>query len=189
MWPLMDVAVRTQGRPEAIVAAVRARVRELDPSLALTNVQPMVSWVAANGAEPRLSTGLLTAFAALALLIAAVGIYGVLAQAVTQRDGEIGVRMALGASRGGIVLLFLREGMTIGGAGIVLGLLAAGRALGGIVFGVSSHDAATIAAVGGGLALVTALASFLPARRAARVDPIVSMRSPDAPLARRRSSG
>ena len=179
LWPLMDVVVRTTGEPESVVAAVRERVKTLDPTLPLTNVRPMAFWVAASGAQPRLDAGLLTVLSALALAIAALGVYGVLAHSVAQRTREIGLRMALGASQARVVRLFLSEGMAMGAVGIALGLataLAAGRVLSGLVFGVTAHDTATLAAVALGLAVVTVLACFIPARRASRVDPAVSLR-------------
>jgi putative ABC transport system permease protein len=179
LWPLMDIVVQTTGDPEAAIPAVRERVHALDPALPLTNVRPMSFWVRANNAQPRLNAGLLAGFAGLALVIAAIGIYGVLAHSVSQRTSEIGLRMALGASRGRVVGLFLREGLTIGAIGIALGLgaaLAAGRLLSGLVFGVTAHDGATFTVVALGLGTVTALACFLPARRAAEVDPAVSLR-------------
>jgi predicted permease len=179
LWPLMDVVVRTSGEPESVIAAVRARIRALDPALPLSNVRPMAFWIAASGAQPRLDAGLLTSFAVLALVIAALGIYGVLAHAVAQRSGEIGVRMALGALQSRVVREFVREGMTMAGIGIALGLaaaLAAGRLLNDLVFGISAHDAPTMGAVAALLVAVTAVACFVPARRAARVDPAISLR-------------
>ncbi|HEV7671776.1 MAG TPA: ABC transporter permease [Thermoanaerobaculia bacterium] len=180
LWPLMDVVVRTSGEPESVLADVRRRIHSLDPGLPISNVRPMTSWVAASGAQPRLDAGLLAVFSALALVIATLGIYGVLAHSVAQRTGEIGLRMALGAPRGRVVRELLREGMIIGGIGIALGLagaLAAGPVLKGLVFGVTTYDVATMALVSVLLAAVTLVACFVPARRAARVDPAISLRN------------
>ena len=179
LWPLMDVVVRTAGDPASAIADVRARVRSLDPNLPIATVRTMDEWIATSGAQPRLNAGLLSIFAALALLIAAVGVYGVLAHAVGQRRGEIGVRLALGADRERVTAQFLREGLGAAGLGIALGLLAAlasGSILEGLVFGVTTRDAMTYAAVAVLLGLVAAAACVVPARRASRVDPVVALR-------------
>ncbi|HET7065855.1 MAG TPA: ABC transporter permease [Rudaea sp.] len=179
LWPLMDVAVRTSGDSASVIADVRARIRTLDASLPLANVRTMNEWVANSGAQPRLNADLLAIFAALALVIAALGVYGVLAHAVGQRTGEIGVRMALGAQSQRLVGQFLREGLGLAGLGIALGLLAAllsSSVLEGLVFGVTARDAATYVLVGILLAIISAVACAIPARRAARVDPVVALR-------------
>jgi ABC-type antimicrobial peptide transport system permease subunit len=123
---------------------------------------------------------LLSALSALALVIAALGIYGVLAHSVGQRGGEIGLRMALGAQRTRVIGQFLREGMALGATGIALGLviaLAVGSVLEGLVFGISTRDASTMALVAVLLGAVTFVACAIPARRAARVDPAISLRN------------
>ena len=179
LWPLMDVAVRTAGDPASAISDLRTRVRSLDANLPLANVRTMDEWIALSGAQPRLNAGLLSIFAALALLIAAIGVYGVLAHSVGQRRGEIGVRMALGAGRERVIGQFLREGLNLAGLGIALGLLAAlasGSILEGLVFGVTTRDAATYVAVAVLLGLVATAATIVPARRAARVDPVVALR-------------
>ena len=180
LWPLMDVVVRTAGEPESVLAAVRRRVHELDPNLPISNVRPMTSWVEASGAQPRLDAGLLAVFSGLALVIATLGIYGVLAHSVAQRTPEIGLRMALGAPRARVIRELLREGMIIGGIGIALGLaaaLAAGPILEDLVFGVTTHDVGTMALVAVLIAAVTFLACFVPALRGARVDPAISLKN------------
>jgi putative ABC transport system permease protein len=179
LWPVMDVAVRTVGSPEAAVPVVRERLRELDPELPLSNVRPLSDWVHNGAAQPRLSATALLAFAAMALLVAGIGTYGVLAYSVSRRTGEIGVRMALGAERGRVVAMVLREGLRVAGLGIAGGLalaLALGQVLDSLVFGVTVRDPLTFAVVGLVLLLVSLAASGLPAHRAARVDPIVALR-------------
>src|SRR5207245_222374 len=135
---------------ESVLPAIRQKVRELDRQLPLSNVRTMEGWMTNNAAQPRLNAQLLAVFAAVALAIAAIGIYGVLAYSVTQRTREIGLRMALGAQRAGVLRLIIGEGMTVGVIGIVAGLVAAfalSRALSSLVFAVPVHDPATFAAV------------------------------------------
>jgi putative ABC transport system permease protein len=179
LWPLMDVVVRTRGEPAAAIADVRARVRSLDANLPLANVRTMDEWIANNGAQPRLNAGLLAIFAGLALVIAALGVYGVLAHGVGQRTGEIGLRMALGARGERVVAQLLREGLGLAAFGIALGLviaLASGSVLEGLVFGVTTRDVTTYAIVAVLLGAVAAVACAIPASRAARVDPVVALR-------------
>src|SRR5262249_8781395 len=147
--------------------------------LPLANIRTMDEWVANSGAQPRLNAGLLSIFAGLALVIAALGVYGVLAHAVGQRTGEIGVRMALGAGPGNVIGQVLRAGFSLATRGLLIGLLgalAAGPVLEGLVFGVTVRDAATYVIVALALALISAVACAIPARRAARVDPVVALR-------------
>jgi putative ABC transport system permease protein len=180
VWPLMDLVVRTNGAPEAIMPAVRAKIREIDPDLALANVKSMDEWVSVSAAQPRLNAMLLGVFAALALVIAAIGIYGVLAYSVNQRRREIGLRIALGAQPDRVLRLVVGEGMRVGIFGIVLGLLGGlglGRVVSSLVYGVQVYDPSTFAAVAVVLGLVALAACVIPARRAARVDPIVALRT------------
>jgi putative ABC transport system permease protein len=177
--PLVDIAVRTTGDPAALVPTLRAKVHELDAELALANIRTMDQWIANNAAQPRLNAVLLGVFAAAALLIAAIGIYGVLAYSVTHRTREIGVRMALGATPRGVMRLVVGQGMTVVSIGLGLGLfggLALGRAVSSLVYGVTVRDPLTYAAVSVVLGSVALAACVLPARRAARVDPIVALR-------------
>jgi len=178
VWPLMDVVLRGND-PGALTAAARQPVHAIDPDLPLANVRTMDELIANTAAQPRLSALLIGVFAGLALVIATIGIYGVLAYSVNQRTREIGLRLALGSRVGSVVRLIVREGMTIAGAGILIGVAAAllfARAIGGLVYGIRPRDPATMLGVTGLLALVALAACWLPARRAARVDPLVALR-------------
>jgi putative ABC transport system permease protein len=179
LWALMDVAVRTVGKPETAAGAVRQKIHELDAEMPLSNVRTMEQWISASAAQPRLNSVLLGIFAAIALLIAAIGIYGVLSYSVNQRMREIGVRMALGAQQASVLRMVVREGMVMGLVGIGAGLLAAlavSRALATLLFGVEAHDAGTFLAVAGTLTAIALAACYLPARRATSVDPAVALR-------------
>jgi putative ABC transport system permease protein len=178
-WPLMDIVIRTSTDTASMVAAVREIVRRKDPDLPLANVRPMGEWISNSAAQPRLNAALLAVFAGVALLVAAVGTYGVLAYSVSQRTKELGLRMALGADRASVLGLVVREGMTTGAVGIVGGVVVAGvlgRALSALVFGVSVWDAPTYAAVSALLLVVALVSCVLPALRASRVDPMVALR-------------
>jgi putative ABC transport system permease protein len=176
---VMDIVVRTGGMPEAFVPALRQRVRELDAEIPMANVRTMDDWVSNSAAQPRLNARLLTLFATLALLIAAIGIYAVLAYSVTQRTREIGLRIALGAQPGSVLRLVVGEGMKVGligvGAGL-LGALAVSRAMSSLVYGVPVRDPRTFASVAMLLTVVALVACVIPARKAAKVDPMVALR-------------
>ena len=178
-WPLMDVVVRSDRSPEALLPAIRQRIHEMDAGLALANVNTMDQWLSNSAAQPRLNTVLLTAFAAVALLIASIGIYGVLAYSVNQRTREIGLRIALGATPRSVLQLIVGQGMKFVLIGVVIGLaggLALGRAVSSLMFGVPVHDPATFSLVAVVLTAVALAACIIPARRAARVDPMVALR-------------
>jgi putative ABC transport system permease protein len=176
---VMDIVLRTDGPPEALVPAIRQRLHELDADMPIANVHTMDEWVSLSAAQPRLNARLLTLFATIALLIAAIGIYAVLAYSVNQRTREIGVRIALGAEPGSVQRLVVSEGMKVGllgiGAGLVLAFAAA-RALASLVYGVPVRDPATFTTVAVALSLVALAACFIPARRAAKIDPMVALR-------------
>jgi putative ABC transport system permease protein len=179
VWPVMDVVVRTSGVPEELMPVIRQRVHALDANLALASVRTMEGWLSNSAAQPRLNTVLLGAFAGVALLIACIGIYGVLAYAVSQRTGEIGVRMALGATPVSVLQLIVGEGMRVVFLGIGLGVvagLALGRTISSLMFGVPVRDPATFFAVAGALGAVALAACAIPAFRASRVNPIVALR-------------
>ena len=179
VWPLMDIVVRTDGAPEALVPVIRQKVHELDSELALGNVRTMEQWLSNSAAQPRLNAVLLGVFACVALLIASIGIYGVLAYSVSQRTGEIGVRMALGATPRGVLRLIVGEGMKVVligiGTGVVAGLTL-GRTVSSLIFGVPVRDPAIFTAVVVALAAIALAACAIPALRASRVDPIVALR-------------
>jgi len=176
---VMDVVLRTEGAPESVLPAVRETVHRLDPDLPVASVSTMEQYVASRAAQPRLNAILLAVFAGVALLVAAIGIYGVLAYSVNQRTREIGLRMALGAQRSGVMRLVVREGMTVGLAGIAAGLIIAfelSRALASLVYEVPVRDTTTFAGVACLLATVALAACSIPARRASLVDPMVALR-------------
>jgi predicted permease len=178
--PYMSVVVRTDGSPSAVAAAVRAAVREVDPELPVETVRTIEQIIELSTGQSRFRTFILVAFAWLALLLAAVGIYGLVSFSVSQRTMEMGVRLALGASPGQVGALVLRQGLTLAVAGVAIGLVVAalgGRVLASLLYETSATDPA----VYGGLALllltITVLACYVPARRAMRVDPMRALRA------------
>ena len=175
----LNFVVRTDGEPVAITARVTSAVRAVDPQLVITHVQTMESLVSQSVAARRFDLLLIGAFAALALLLAAVGLSGLVAFSVVQRQREIGVRLAIGSTASGIVRLVLRDGLVTAIWGSALGLVGAvalTRVMGSLLFGVGALDAATFLATTTVLIAVAALASWLPARRAARIDPMIAIR-------------
>jgi putative ABC transport system permease protein len=177
--PAMTLMVRTQTSPESLVNAVRREVAALDPALPVFSVHTMTEYVDRVLQQPRMSMALMAGFGGLALLMAAVGIYGVLSYTVSQRTREIGIRMALGASRGEILRFIMRQGVLLSVAGLAVGVIAAlasMRLIRGLLFGVSITDAATYVAVPAVLLLVALAATFIPARRATRIDPLNALR-------------
>ena len=176
----LTIVVRTRHEPLAMVPTARTALAAIDRDLPIDAVHTMEDLVGRSIAERRFTMLLLAAFAAVALALAAIGVYGVLAYLVTQRTQEIGVRLAMGASPADVVRLFVREGAAVSAIGVVAGLalaIAAARALASLVFGVSTTDPLTFAGVAVALALVALAASYVPARRAARVDPAVALRT------------
>ncbi|MGE0363795.1 MAG: ABC transporter permease [Vicinamibacterales bacterium] len=176
----MHLVVRTDLPPATLFTAVADVVRRADASLPMAGLRSMDEVFGDAIRRPRLVAQLLGLFAGLALLLAAIGTYGVLAYMVTERRREIGIRMALGADQGTVVGEVMRQGLGLAGVGIVVGLVAAlalGRLVASLLFGVTATDPVTLVAVMGTLALVAALASGLPAWRASRVDPTIALRS------------
>jgi putative ABC transport system permease protein len=172
--------IRTTSDPQSVIAAVRAQVRELDRNLPIANINTMEQLVAQSVAQRRFAMLLFGIFAALALVLAGVGIYGIVSYSVTQRTQELGVRMALGAQSGDVLRLVLGQGMKLALLGVSIGLaLALGltRLLQTLLFGVRATDPLTFALIALLLLLVALLACYLPARRATLVDPLVALRS------------
>jgi putative ABC transport system permease protein len=176
----MTLLVRVSGEPSRIVPSIREAVRKIDPAQPISEVRSLREWLGESAAEDRLTTMLTGAFAITALLLAAVGIYGVVAYSVGRRTQEIGVRMAVGARRGQVVRLVLREGMTTAGGGIALGLAGAfalQRVLANVLFEVPARGPFTFAAAGTTLVLVALAACYVPAARATRIDPTLALRN------------
>jgi predicted permease len=176
MW----LTMRTSGEPASILGAVRREVAALDPGIPLTRAQPLTQLVRDTTAEPRLTVLVFGIFAWAALVLAAIGLYGIVSYTVTQRTREIGVRLALGAPPGRIVRAVLGQGLRLAVLGVALGGVAAFGAAGGlrtILFETEPTDAATFLVIAAMLVVVAAVASAAPALRAARVDPLVALRS------------
>jgi predicted permease len=170
---------RTSGDPASVGAALARKIRELDPTMTVGDVQTMTERMGTSMARQRFATVMLGAFAAFALVLAVVGVYGVMSHLVAQGAHDIGVRMALGAERRQILTMVLRQGMELAVAGIVLGLmgaLALTRVMAGLLFNVSTMDVATFSIVPLALGLTAAMAIVIPALRATRVDPVVALR-------------
>jgi putative ABC transport system permease protein len=171
--------VRAEGNPSALASAVRSVVGELDSSVPIYAMQPMSDLVADALVRPRFLSMLLAAFSAIALLLAAVGIYGMMSYSVAQRTQEIGIRMALGARRPDVIRLVLGQGLMLLGVGTIIGLVGAfalTRFIASLLYEVAPTDLLTYAGVVGLLGAVALLASYIPARRAAKVDPMVALR-------------
>jgi len=185
--PLLDggdsgasILLHTAGHPRSLIAAAQKQIQKLDPTLAIYDVRTMEEIIGRSASDRQFSMLLFGAFAGLAVLLAAVGLYGVLAYAVSQRKGEIGIRMALGASDSDVTSLVLKQGMKPAAAGIVLGLtgaLLASRVLESLLFGVKPIDALTFCVVPPLLLIVAVAACCLPAWRATRIDPTVALRT------------
>jgi putative ABC transport system permease protein len=176
----LSFAVRTAGNPASAIPAIGRVVRDVDPNAGIESMLPMDRLVASNVARQRFYAVMFGVFAAVAGLLAAIGIYGVLAYAVIQRTQEIGIRMALGAQRAQVLALVLRKGVILTTIGVALGLVgaaAATRLLEGMLFGITPLDAKTFAAVSLMFGLVATCACYVPARRATRVDPMVALRN------------
>jgi putative ABC transport system permease protein len=173
-------AVNVSDDPRDIIPVVRQTVRKTDVNAGIDSIQPLEDLVASSVARRRFYAVMLSLFAIVAALLAAVGIYGVLAYAVVQRTQEIGVRMALGAQRGQVLTLVLSRGIVLAAIGIAIGLAAAAggtRYLQGMLFGVTPLDTGTFALTALGFVTLAALASYIPARRATRVDPMIALRN------------
>jgi len=175
----MAMVLKTSPDPVSVVPQVRAAVQAVDPEQPIADVRTMDQWVSSSLQNRRTPTALLTVFGAVALVLSAIGIYGILAFAVTQRGREFGIRHALGADQRSILSLVIFEGLRTASVGIVLGLLGAAaltRSLQSLLFGVTVHDPEVFVGVAVALLAVAAAACYIPARRATRVDPIVALR-------------
>jgi putative ABC transport system permease protein len=178
-WTNMTLVVRTRGEPLQSTGVVLAAIKEVDPYLPAYRIMSMDASIARSYWQQVLYGKMFGAFAAIALVLAAVGVYGVISYAVTQRTQEIGVRVALGAQRRDVLRLIVGHGVLLGGIGIGIGLAGAfgvSRLLRSLLFGVTPNDPLTFAGVALLLAAVALLASYLPALRAAKVDPVEALR-------------
>jgi ABC-type antimicrobial peptide transport system permease subunit len=174
------LVVRAQGDPSSLSTAIRAALRTIDPDAAIADVQTMPQVMSAYLTPWRLLSGLLGAFAIIALAIAAIGIYGVMSYAVTQRTQEIGIRMALGAERRAVMRMVVGQAMSLVAVGLAAGTGGAWvlmKVIQKLLFGVEPSDPLTFATVAGILALVGAAAALAPALRATRIDPAVALRT------------
>jgi predicted permease len=179
-WRETTFQVRTAGDPLTTVAAIRREVQALEPNLPVFRVKTLGQQVDETLGQERLVTTLASLFAVLALLLAGAGLYGVLSYSVSRRTREIGIRMALGARRGDVLRLFIRQGMVLELLGLVFGVAAAlalTRFMSSLLFGVSTTDLMTFVGAAVGLALIGLVACYVPARRATQVDPQIALRS------------
>jgi putative ABC transport system permease protein len=175
----LSVVLRTAGDPALQTAALRSALAEIDPNQPLVKVRTMEENMATTVAQPRFRTWLIGILAMLALVLAAVGVYGVMSYTVTQRTSEIGVRVALGAQPKDVFRIIVGEGLRLALFGVGVGLVAAlvlTRLLQSFLFGISAYDPVTFIAVSLLLTLVAAAASYFPARRATRVNPMIALR-------------
>jgi putative ABC transport system permease protein len=185
-WPYMQrprwasyFVFRTKGDPAALLSSVRSRVNNIDPSIVVTNAASMDRLVSRALKRPRFNAVLIGAFAATAIMLAAIGLYGVISYGVEHRRHEIGIRIALGADRKSVLLLVLKQGAILAGAGLAMGLAASivlTRFLSSMLYEVAATDVATFSAVAALLFVVAIVASYLPALRATRVDPMAALR-------------
>ena len=177
--PWTFFAVRSHTEPKALIPTVREAMKQIAPEEPIDSVNTMTDLVEYWMSPQKFNSLLLAIFAGLALVLAAIGIYGVIAYSVVQRTREIGIRMALGAERVNILRLILRQGARIGMLGLLLGTAAAylsTRALSSMLYGVDPHDPLIFAAIAVSLFIVVVMASYFPARRATRVDPLIALR-------------
>ena len=177
---LMTYVVRTSGHPRRLGPSAVRVIRDIDPLLPVSAVRSLDEVFAESIARPRMIAVAMGAFAGAALLLAALGVYGIVAYSVSQRAREFGIRVALGANPGHIIGMVMRQNLRVVGIGLALGLagaIPAARLLRGLLFQVGPNDPATLAAVGGALAVVAAVASYLPARRGTRIDPVMTLKA------------
>jgi putative ABC transport system permease protein len=179
-WPFVSFAVRTAVDPSAVAPGVRRAISAAAPGTSIENVQIMQRMIDGKLSTDRFGMVLFGCFAAIALMLASLGIYGVMAFVVEQRTHEIGVRMALGARRGDVVALILKRGIRLALAGVMVGLVGAyalGRLMHSTLYGMQSIDLTSLSAVGAILLAVAILACWIPARRSSGIDPMRALRS------------
>jgi putative ABC transport system permease protein len=179
VYQYMTLVIRTRGEATSIAPAARNVIHNIDPEQPIGEISTMESLLAKSMARSRFNATLLSVFSLVALVMAAVGIYGVMSYSVQQRTHEIGLRMALGAQQSDVLRLVVKQGITLGLIGVVAGLIAAfglTRLIVSLLFEVPATDTRTFAAVAGGLFLITLIACYIPARRATKVDPMVALR-------------
>jgi len=175
-----SVVIRTSGPPNAVEDQIRGAMRAVDPDLPLDRLRQLRDIVSVSVARPRFYMSLIASFAIIALVLAAVGIYGVISYTVSQRSRELGIRIALGASGANVMAHVLRPGLALAASGVGIGIvasLALTRLIASLLFGVAPVDPVTFGAVAALLLGVAVAACAVPARRASRVDPLVAMRS------------
>ncbi|OLE73053.1 MAG: hypothetical protein AUI36_00915 [Cyanobacteria bacterium 13_1_40CM_2_61_4] len=175
----MTLIARTSGEPEKLAEVMRQEVASLDSELPVYGIKTMPQFLDRILSGPKSIAALATIFGVIALLMAAVGLYGVMSYSVAQRTREVGIRMALGARTGDVVRLVLTEGLILVGAGVGIGLVTAtavSRLLGSFLYGISPTDAVTFITIPFVLVLVALVASYVPARRATKVDPMIALR-------------
>jgi putative ABC transport system permease protein len=172
--PFGFLIAKTSANPQALGDVIRRAVRDVDANQPVSDLETMDARIAESLGPQRFAASLLTAFAVLATLLAALGLYGLVSYGVTQRTNEMGIRMALGANRGDLLRMVLSDSAAIG-AGILAGFFAA-HAIRGVLYGVSAYDPVSFAGSAVGLIFVALLASYIPAHRATRIDPMVALR-------------
>jgi ABC-type antimicrobial peptide transport system permease subunit len=178
MYLNVALVVRTSGDPFGVVGSIRSIMRDIDPNQPLVNVRTMETQIAGTVAQPRLQLVLLVVFACVAVTLAAVGVYGVMAYTVTQRIPEIGVRMAVGASPNRVIAMVVWHGARLALVGLALGLIAAAfaaRAVESLLFEVRGLDPLTFSIAPVVLVIAALLATYIPARRAARITPLAAL--------------
>ena len=177
--PWTFLAIRSHTVPDSLIPAVRRAVREASPSDPIYDVRTMQERVAASIAPQRFTALVLATFAVFALLLATIGMYGVVAFSVEQRRREVGLRMALGARPGDVLRLVVRQGLTLASTGVALGVLGSlmiQRVISSMLYGTRASDPWTLLAAAALFVAITSLASYIPARKAARLDPMVALR-------------
>jgi putative ABC transport system permease protein len=178
--PSLAFVMHTEREPAALTNAVRGAIAEVDAAQPIFDVQPLDTLISSSLGQRRFTLTLMLMFGLVALILAAVGIYGVMAYTVAQRTQEIGIRVALGARPMSVLGMVLRDGMTLVGVGLAIGVAAAlalGRLVSSLLYGVTATDAVTYLVIAATLALVALVAIVIPARRATRVDPMQALRS------------